>query len=120
MSLKYNISYEVTSAIFLISLLFFMRLQYDVHSELNKEFRKLARLGLMATVLDVTTAVTISYVSQVPIAVNILLNTMFFLSGGLLGYQLMYYSRYYIYRDRKLVSSNQSECGCCLCCNFDI
>ena len=101
MSLKYNISYEVTSAIFLIILLFFMRLQYDIHSDLNKEFRKLTWFGLIATIMDVTTAVTISYASLVPIGVNILLNTLYFVSGALLGYQLMYYSGYYVHRSRK-------------------
>ena len=76
MSLKYNISYEVASTIFLIILLCFIRLQYDTHSRLNKEFRKLTLLGLITTILDVTTAVTISYASIVPIEVNILLNTL--------------------------------------------
>ena len=53
MSLKYNISYEVASIIFLILLLFYIRLQYDTSSRLNKEFRKLTWIGLIANVLDV-------------------------------------------------------------------
>lgn len=100
MSLKYNISYEVASTIFLIILLFYIRLQYDTHSRLNKEFRKLTWLGLIATVLDVTTAVTISYAGVVPIEVNTLLNTLYFVSVAALGYQVMYYNIYYVYRDR--------------------
>ena len=100
MSLKYNVSYEVASTIFLIILLFYIRLQYDIHSKLNKEFRKLAWLGLIATVLDVTTAVTISYAGVVPAEVNIILNTLYFASVAALGYQLMYYDIYYVYRDR--------------------
>ena len=78
----------------------YIRLQYDIHSKLNKEFRKLAWLGLIATVLDVTTAVTISYATVVPIEVNILLNTLYFVSVAALGYQVMYYSIHYVYRDR--------------------
>ena len=78
----------------------YIRLQYDIHSKLNKEFRKLAWLGLIATVLDVTTAVTISYAGVVPAEVNILLNTLYFASVAALGYQLMYYDIYYVYRDR--------------------
>ena len=100
MSLKYNISYEVASAIFLIILLFYINLQYDTHARLNKEFRKLTWFGLIATVLDVTTAVTISYASVVPIEVNTLLNTLYLLSVAALGYQVMYYNLYYVYRDR--------------------
>ena len=101
MSLQYNISYEVASTIFLIILLFYVRLQYDTHTRLNKEFRKLAWVGLIATVLDVTTAVTISYAGVIPIEVNTLLNTLYFASVAALGYQVMYYVLYYIYRDRK-------------------
>ena len=92
MSLKYNISYEVASTVFLIILLFYIRLQYDTNSKLNKEFRKLTWIGLIATVLDVTTAVTISYASVVPIEVNTLLNMLYFISVAVLGYQLTYYN----------------------------
>ena len=101
MSLKYYISYEVASTIFLIILIFYIRLQYDTRSKLNKEFRKLTWFGLIVTVLDVTTAVTISYAGVVPIEVNILLNTLYFASVAALGYQLMYYNIYYMYRDRR-------------------
>ncbi|MGN0167672.1 MAG: hypothetical protein ACI4AB_06510, partial [Acetatifactor sp.] len=100
MSLKYNISYEVASTIFLIALLFYIRLQYDTQSRVNREFRKLTWFGLIATFLDVTTAVTISYAGVVPIEVNILLNTLYFVSVAALGYQVMYYNLYYLYRDR--------------------
>ena len=99
MTLKYNISYEVASTIFLIILLFYIGLQYDTKSRLNQEFRKLTLLGLIATMLDVISAITISYASVVPVEVNILLNTLYFVSVALLGYQVMYYNLYYIYRD---------------------
>ena len=85
MSLKYNISYEVASTIFLLILLFYIKVQYDTNSKLNKEFRKLTYFGLIATVLDVTTAITISYASAVPIEVNTLLNTLYFMSIAGLG-----------------------------------
>ena len=101
MPLKYNISYEVASTIFLIILLCFIRLQYDTHSRLNTEFQKLTRFGLIATMLDVTTAVTISYASVVPVAVNIILNTLYFISVAVLGYQLTYYNLFYVYRNSK-------------------
>lgn len=56
---------------------------------------------LIATVLDVTTAVTISYASVVPIEVNTLLNMLYFISVAVLGYQLTYYNLYYVYRNGK-------------------
>ena len=100
MPLKYNISYEVASTIFLIILLFYIRLQFDTHSKVNKEFWKLTWIGLIATVLDVTTAITISYAGIVPMEVNVFLNTLYFVSVAALGYQVMYYDIYYVYRDR--------------------
>ena len=101
MVLKYNISYEVASTIFLVVLLFFIKIQYNTNSILNKEFRKLTWMGLIATVLDVTTAVTISYAHRVPILLNTVLNTLYFVSVALLGYQMMYYDLLFIYRKEK-------------------
>ena len=101
MVLKYNISYEVASTIFLVVLLFFIKIQYNTNSILNKEFRKLTWMGLIATVLDVTTAVTISYAHRVPVLLNTVLNTLYFVSVALLGYQMMYYDLLFIYRKEK-------------------
>ena len=100
MTLKYNISYGVASTIFLIILLFYIRLQYDTQSRLNIEFRKLTRTGLIATILDVTTAITISFPNVIPVEVNIVLNTLYFISVAALGYRVMYYDIYYAYRER--------------------
>ena len=101
MTLKYNISYEVASTIFLVILLCFFKLQYDAKSRLNNEFNKLIWFGLIATVLDVTTAITISYASVVPVVVNTILNTVYFMSVAILGYQLAYYNYLYVYKDTK-------------------
>ena len=117
MILKYNISYEVASIIFLIVLLFYIRLQYDTHSKLNKEFQKLICIGLLATTLDVTTAITISYPYAVPVNVNVLLNTLYFLTVAALGYQVMYYDMYYVYRDKmnkSFMRWNQILLGLCV------
>lgn len=101
MILKYNISYEVSSTIFLIVLLFFIKMQYDINTDLNREFRKLAWMGLVATVLDVTTAITISYAHIILVQLNTILNTLYFVSVALLGYQMMYYDLLFIYQDVK-------------------
>ena len=101
MSLKYNISYEVASTIFLLILLFYIKVQYDTNSKLNKEFRKLTYFGLITTVLDIITAVTISYASVLPVGVNTILNTVYFMSVAVLGYQLAYYNLLYVYKNTK-------------------
>ena len=101
MVLKYNISYEVASLIFLIILLFFIKMQYNTNSILNKEFRKLTWSALIATAMDVTTAITISYAYLVPVQLNTVLNTLYFVSVALLGYRLMHYDLLFIYRNEK-------------------
>ena len=101
MVLKYNISYEVASTIFLVILLCFFKLQYDTNSKLNNEFRKLIWFGLIATILDVLTAITISYASVIPVGVNTILNTVYFMSVAVLGYQLAYYNYLYVYKNTK-------------------
>ncbi len=101
MVLKYNISYEVASTIFLVILLFFINMQYNTNSILNREFRKLTWMGLIATIMDITTAITISYAHLVPVQLNTVLNTLYFVSVAILGYQLMYYDLLFIYRKEK-------------------
>ena len=110
MALKYNISYEVASTIFLVIMLCFFKLQYDTNSKLNNEFRKLVWFGLMATILDVTTAITISFESVVPIGVNTVLNTVYFISVAVLGYRLAFYNYLYVYKNTetsKIIRFNQ-------------
>lgn len=101
MVLKYNISYEFASIIFLIILLFFIKMQYNTNSILNKEFRKLTWMGLIATSMDVITAITISYAHLVPAQFNTVLNTLYFVSVAMLGYRLMFYDLLFIYRNEK-------------------
>ena len=71
MSLLYNISFETASAFFLVVLYICMKLQYSTRSKINKEFQRLTLLVLCADVLDVATAVTISYAGVLPIPLNL-------------------------------------------------
>ncbi|MCM1213601.1 MAG: response regulator [Lachnospiraceae bacterium] len=93
MPLIYNIYFEVASAVFLVILYIFMKLQYAVQSEINREFRKLTLLVLSADILDVSTAVTLSYAALLPVWLNLFLNTVYFAADAFVGYQFMYYSR---------------------------
>ena len=80
--------------------MFFIRLQYDTESRLNREFKKMTWIALIATVFDITTAITISYGNMVSPNLNLLLNTFYFVSVAALGYQLMFYNIYYVYRNK--------------------
>lgn len=89
--LLYNIDFEIAAAAFLIVLNIYIRLQYPSHSESNKHFKRLAAVILVAVVLDVLTAITISFASDVPIWFNIALNTLYFAADVLLEFQFVLY-----------------------------
>lgn len=112
MPLVYNISFETASAFFLVILYICIKLQYSTKSEINKEFHKLTLLVLCADILDVTTAVTISYASVLPDTLNLFLNTAYFVTDAFVGYQFMYYSRLCV--DRGVTNSRMLLVNRCL------
>ena len=89
--LLYNIDFEISAAAFLIVLNLYIRLQYTSDSPSNKHFKKLALILLVAVILDVLTAVTISYADSVPIWFNVALNTLYFCSDVLLELEFVFY-----------------------------
>ena len=100
MSLVYNVYFEVSSIIFLVILFIITRLMYNMQSAVNKEFLKLILIVLLADILDVVSAITISYASVIPTWVNMLVNTMYFAVGVYVGFQFMCYCEYYIHREK--------------------
>ncbi len=101
MSLVYNIYFEISAAAFLVILYIYLIFQYGMQSMANKAFLKLTLFTLLANVLDVVTAITISYSTALPLWVNTLLNTLYLVVDGLLGYQFMYYSYIYVSKEKK-------------------
>lgn len=101
MSLIYNIDFEVASAVFLVIFFLFMKLQYSMQSKINQEFQKLTAFVLLADVMDVATAVTISYAAVLPVWPNLFLNTVYFMAITVVGYQFMCYSWLCVDKERK-------------------
>lgn len=99
-SLLYNIDFEVAAIIFLIVLNVFLQINYVAKTKVNKEFRKLALFVLIACVLDVTTAITISYGSSIPPVVNLLFNTVYFGMNIAVGFQFTQYVSAYVYKGK--------------------
>ena len=118
MPLLYNIYFETASAIFLIILYIFMKLQYNTQSKINQEFQKLTLLVLFANIVDVITAITISYASILPHWVNLFLNTVYFVSDAFVGYQFMYYSSLCV--DRENPNSRMLRINKILLCAYFI
>ncbi|MBD5543690.1 MAG: response regulator [Lachnospiraceae bacterium] len=78
MGLLYNVNFEVAAAIYMVILYIYLRIQYEGHLKRYREFQKLMLLILFADIMDVITAVTISYAMTVPIWLNMLMNTIYF------------------------------------------
>lgn len=87
----YNIYFEAAAMALLIVLNIYIRLQYSSDVPRNRQFKKLAFVMLIAVMLDVITAVTISYAHIVPVPVNIFLNFLYFCSDMLLEYLFVIY-----------------------------
>lgn len=97
MELQYNIHYGIAAAIYLVFLYMFMELQYGGKAKVNKAFRKMVLLLIIADILDIVTAITISYSTVVPFHVNMILNSLYFFMLILLGGQLVKYVYLYNY-----------------------
>lgn len=87
----YNIHFEAAAIAYLIVLNIYIRLQFTASSPSNKYFRRLAAMMIVAVVLDVCTAVTISYHQYVPIWANLAINTIYFFADIVMEYIFIMY-----------------------------
>ena len=99
-NLSYDIDLELAAIFFLIVINVFLRINYAAKTEINKEFRTLALFVLIACVLDVTTAIMISYGSYIPPVVNQLFSTAYFGMNVAVGYQFTQYVCAYVYHGK--------------------
>ena len=93
MGLQYNIWFGVSGVIFMVILVTYLRISFSMESRRNHEFFKLAIYVLLADMLDVVTALTISYGALISPALNTILNTAYFVMNALLSYQFLQYSQ---------------------------
>lgn len=89
--MKYNIYFELSAIFFVVIIYNYLITQYSCETELNRRFRGLVLLVLFDNVLDVLSAITISYGELIPVGINIILNTSYFILAGLLAYKLVGY-----------------------------
>jgi len=92
MELQYNLYFGLSAVILMVVLVVYSKITYNMDSVRNKEFYKLLILVLLTDVLDVITAVTISYAAVIPRMLNIILNTGYFGGNAMLSYQFLKYS----------------------------
>lgn len=86
--LVYNINFEVAAFFFIFLLYLYLRKKYYNTGQVNNTFRRLVFFQLWAILFDVATSITISYAAQIPLWINIALNTIYFASSACLFYTL--------------------------------
>lgn len=96
----YNIHFEAAAIAFLLVLNLYIRIQYNSKPLTNRLYKRLGTILILCCILDVTTAVTISYASMVPIWLNVLLNTLYFASDVILEYQFVMYCSVCVYEKK--------------------
>lgn len=99
MSLVYNINFEVASTAFIAILYFYAQIQYDLKSEVNRVFRKLMLYVLFANIVDVISAITISYYTVVPLWANMIINMGYFSLTIMMCYQFTHYAYIYVQKN---------------------
>lgn len=92
MTLQYNIYFGLSAIILMIVLVIYSKITYNMDSNRNREFYTLLIYVLVTDILDVITAVTISYAAVIPRIPNIFLNTCYFGGNAMLSYQFLKYS----------------------------
>ncbi len=90
----YNIDFGISSVLFLIVYFVFLSVQYNSDVPSNKRFRALVLSVIAADILDIVTAVTISYSDTVPVGLNYFLNVCYFLAAALCTLMLPVYIRF--------------------------
>ena len=91
MNLSYNISYSVAGLSLLIFLLVIISINYSQTSAIKSRFKYFLIASLVMIILDIATVITIDYYKEVPISLNIILNSLYFLSGTSTSILFFYY-----------------------------
>lgn len=96
MNLIYNINFEVAGVIYILVIYAALCIFYSDQSEVNQKFKLLVLSVLAAEVMDIVTAITISYGSVIPPKLNTFVNTVYFALTFSLGYALLRYVESYV------------------------
>lgn len=91
-NLQYNIYFELSAVIYMIVLNVYIRLQFNSKSTVNKLFKSVAILLLLADILDIVTAITISYALYIPTWINMMLNYLYLCSDMIMEFWFVMYS----------------------------
>lgn len=94
----YNIDFELVGVIYLLVLYVALSIYYSNQSEVNKRFKAVVICVIAAEIMDIVTAVTISFGNVIPTALNVVANTVYFALTFNLGYIFVRYVESYVYQ----------------------
>lgn len=89
--LVYNIDFEIAGIIFAILLYLETRVHYPRQTNKNRAFRAMALLVIVTDAFDLASAFTNTYGAHIPRALNLFVNSGYFMSGLVLCYMLHRY-----------------------------
>lgn len=85
MQMLYNFDFDIVALILMVLIYILMHVNFVQDTVQSKRFRGLIVMIIIVTLLDMVTAVTISWAKDVPIWLNLLLNSLFFLLSAAMG-----------------------------------
>lgn len=96
MGLDYNLDYEIAGVLILLVVYSAIRMFYSDQSDMNIRFKHLVVSLLFTEIMDIVTAVMISYGDRIPSAANIVCNTVYVCMSFSCGYIFFRYIQGYI------------------------
>lgn len=81
----YNIDFDIVALILMVLVFILMRLNFVQETVQSKGFRGLLLMIVTVTVFDLVTAVTISYAKDIPLWLNVILNSIYFFLAAAMG-----------------------------------
>ena len=91
MKLSYDISYSIAALIISLVLVFIISYKYSSLSTTNKRFKYFVISAISLIALDIITVITNDYAQFIPRWGNIILNSMYFFNGAIVGLLFVYY-----------------------------
>lgn len=81
MNITYNLDFDIAGIIILSIVCIIFRTNYTIETKSNRLFLGFSLTALVSGILDITTALTITYASSVPVFINMFLNSLYLLSA---------------------------------------
>ncbi|MBQ9347738.1 MAG: hypothetical protein IJT94_10465, partial [Oscillibacter sp.] len=85
-TLVYNISYDIAGLALILAVLAIHMITYRYNSPNNQAFQRFLLASVINGLMDILTAVTISYSGSVPDSLNMALNVAYQISAGATAY----------------------------------